>query len=75
MTDTAKPIDAEIETRLLNALRSFFEEERKLLESDVREDGLSHRLAVHIGKQFEEWDVDAEYDKMHMDGCRQRRST
>jgi hypothetical protein len=34
----------------------------------VREDGLSHRLAVHIGKQFAGWDVDAEYDKMHVGG-------
>jgi hypothetical protein len=68
MTDTANQIDAEVKARLSNALESFFKEERKLLESDVREDGLSHRLAVHIGRQFEEWDVDAEYDKMHIDG-------
>lgn len=68
MIDTAKPIDAEVKTRLSTALKSFFQEERKLLESDVREDGLSHRLAVHIGRQFKGWDVDAEYDKMHIDG-------
>jgi hypothetical protein len=68
MTDTAKPIDAEVKTRLSTALKSFFQEERKLLESDVREDGLSHRLAVHIERQFKGWDVDAEYDKMHIDG-------
>jgi hypothetical protein len=43
MRDTAKPVHPEVEARLLNALRSFFVEERKLLESDVREDGLSHR--------------------------------
>ena len=54
--------------RLLNALHTFSRDERQLLESGVREDALSHRLAIHVAREFPDWDVDAEYDKMHIDG-------
>jgi len=54
--------------KLEHALASFFAKDVKLLESDVREDALAHRLAMHIADDFEELDVDAEYDKMHVDG-------
>jgi hypothetical protein len=60
--------EKDLNNLLSKALESFFEEDRKLLDSDVREDGLSHRLAIHIGREFDSWDVDAEYDKMHVDG-------
>lgn len=60
--------EKDLNNLLEKALASFFEKDRKLLDSDVREDSLSHRLAVHIGTQFDGWDVDAEYDKMHVDG-------
>lgn len=54
--------------KLERALASFFAKELALLQSGVREDSLAHQLAIHIGKQFEGLDVDAEYDKMHIDG-------
>jgi len=57
-----------IGVRLERALASFFAKERQLLESGVREDALAHRLAIHIGTQFRQMDVDAEYNKMHVDG-------
>ncbi len=59
---------ADVQIRLSKALESFAKDERKLLESGVREDALSHRLAIHVAQQFAAWDVDAEYDKMHVDG-------
>ncbi len=57
-----------VKTKLDNALVSFFEKDRALLQSGVREDSVAHRLAMHIGTQFDGFDVDAEYDKMHIDG-------
>ncbi len=59
---------ADAQNRLSKALESFSRNERKLLESGVREDALSHRLAIHVAQQFPGWDIDAEYDKMHVDG-------
>lgn len=35
MQNTAEPIDSEAKARLSAALKSLFEEERKLLESDI----------------------------------------
>jgi hypothetical protein len=60
--------EKDLNNLLSKALESFFEKDRKLLDSDVREDALSHQLAIHIGREFDGWDVDAEYDKMHVDG-------
>ncbi len=57
-----------VKTKLDNALVSFFEKDRALLQSGVREDSVAHRLAMHIGTQFDGFDVDTEYDKMHIDG-------
>jgi len=42
-------IEADVRNGLSKAFDHFFREERKLLESDVRGDGLSHRFALHIG--------------------------
>jgi hypothetical protein len=50
--------------RLLSALREFYAQETYLLEKDVGERALTHRLAVHIEKQFSGWEVDCDYDRL-----------
>jgi len=58
----------EVRLRLEKGLAHFFEKDRKLLESGVREDSLAHKIAEHLAVEFDGFDVDAEYDKMHVDG-------
>lgn len=57
-----------VRRKLKAALGAFFRHERQLLDSGIREESLSHRLAEHISAQFPGWHVDAEYDKVHVDG-------
>src|SRR5215469_5358534 len=58
----------EVRERLERGLGRFFEQDQKLLESGVREDSLAHKLAERLAQEFSGFDVDAEYDKMHVDG-------
>jgi hypothetical protein len=50
--------------KLVSALREFYAHESFLLERDVGERALTHRLAVHIEKQFSGWEVDCDYDRL-----------
>jgi hypothetical protein len=50
--------------KFLSALRAFYAHETFLLEKDAGERALTHRLAVHLEKQFSGWDVDCDYDKL-----------
>ena len=50
--------------KLVSALREFYAHEKFLLEKDVGERALTHRLAVHIEKQFSGWEVDCDYDRL-----------
>src|SRR5262245_55538748 len=50
--------------KLVAALREFYAHETFLLEKDLGERALSHRLAVHVEKQFAGWEVDCEYDRL-----------
>jgi hypothetical protein len=50
--------------KLVGALREFYAHEAFLLEKDVGERALTHRLAVHLEKQFSGWEVDCDYDRL-----------
>jgi hypothetical protein len=50
--------------RLVVALEAFYAREAFLLERDFGERALTHRLAVHIERQFEGWDVDCDYNRL-----------
>jgi hypothetical protein len=50
--------------KLVAALREFYARETHLLEKDFGERALTHRLAVHIEKQFGDWDVDCDYNRL-----------
>jgi hypothetical protein len=50
--------------KLVNALQEFYAREAFLLEKDLGERTLTHRLAVHVEKQFSGWEVDCDYDKL-----------
>jgi hypothetical protein len=50
--------------KLVTALHEFYAHETFLLEKDLGERTLAHRLAVHMEKQFSGWEVDCDYDKL-----------
>ena len=45
--------------KVVSALRDFYAREAQLFEKDLGERTFTHRLAVHVEKQFEGWDVDS----------------
>ena len=50
--------------KVIAALTEFFTRETFLLDKDCGERALTHRLAVHLERQFSGWDVDCEYDRL-----------
>ena len=56
-------IQAELD-KVVGALRDFYAREGQLFEKDLGERTFTHRLAVHVEKQFEGWDVDCDYNRL-----------
>jgi hypothetical protein len=50
--------------KLVVALQEFYVEEAFLLEKDLGERALTHRLAVHLEKHYPGWQVDCEYNRL-----------
>jgi hypothetical protein len=50
--------------KLVTALHEFYTHETFLLEKDLGERTLTHRLAVHLEKQFSGWEVDCDYNRL-----------
>jgi hypothetical protein len=58
---------AEVEAELgkvVRALGAFYARETHLLDKDLGERVLTHRLAVHLENQFAGWDVDCDYNRL-----------
>jgi hypothetical protein len=53
------------EQRVLQAVHDFIQRDRYLLERDVNERSITHHLAIQLGRQFPNWDVDCEYNRNH----------
>jgi len=51
-------------SKVVTALGDFYARETYLLEHDLGERTLTHRLAVHLEKQFSGWEVDCDYDRL-----------
>jgi hypothetical protein len=50
--------------KVIAALAEFYAQEGFLLERDLGERTLTHRLAVHVERQFSGWQVDVNYDRL-----------
>src|SRR3984893_9764971 len=50
--------------KLVTALKEFYGHESYILERDLGERTLTHRLAVYVEKQFPGWQVDCNYDRL-----------
>jgi len=51
-------------SRLISALQEFYARERFILERDLGERTLTHRLAVQVERHFPGWDVDCDYNRL-----------
>jgi hypothetical protein len=50
--------------KVVFALSDFYARETYLLEKDLGERTLTHRLAVALERQFPEWNVDCDYNRL-----------
>src|SRR6202049_466680 len=50
--------------KVVSALHEFYARETHLLEKDLGERTLTHRLAVHVERQFPGWNVDCDYNRL-----------
>ena len=50
--------------KVITALTDFYGCETYLFANDLGERTLTHRLAVHLEKQFAGWEVDCDYDRL-----------
>jgi hypothetical protein len=50
--------------KVVSAIREFYQHEAFLLEKDLGERTLTHRLAVHLEQEFSGWDVDCDYNRL-----------
>ena len=50
--------------KVVAALAELYAREAFLFEQDLGERTLTHRLAVHLEKQFSGWEVDCDYDRL-----------
>ncbi|MGH6703233.1 MAG: hypothetical protein ACREC2_05565, partial [Bradyrhizobium sp.] len=50
--------------KVVSAVGVFYARETHLLEKDLGERTLTHRLAVYLESQFGGWDVDCDYNRL-----------
>lgn len=54
----------DIEEKLNSAIRRLLSIDKYLLEIDVHERSIAHKLAIYIQEEFKNWDVDFEYNRI-----------
>ena len=59
-----------IESALNNAIEQLLRSDSFILDKDVNERSISHRLANYIEPHFPGWNVDCEYNRNHDDSKR-----
>jgi hypothetical protein len=57
----------EVSARVKSAIEELFDKDDLLLELDVNERSISHKLAIYLERQFCEWDVDCEHNRFGWD--------
>jgi hypothetical protein len=54
---------AELE-KVVKAIEAFYAREGVLFDKDLGERTLTHRMAVHLERQFDGWEVDCDYNRL-----------
>src|SRR6478609_170765 len=68
------PMQTEL-NKIVTALSEFYAQETFLFEHDLGERTLTHRLAVHLERQFAGFNVDCDYDRLGARTLRLPRGT
>ncbi len=64
--NTRYPGELELQQKVQKAIKRLLIQDSYLLERDVNERSISHKLASYLQSEFgEEWDVDCEYNRDH----------
>ncbi len=50
--------------KVVAALQEFYARETHILEKDLGERTLTHRLAVYLEREFAGWEIDCDYDRL-----------
>jgi hypothetical protein len=50
--------------KVVGGLREFYTRETHLLDKDLGDRTLTHRLAVYVERQFAGWEVDCDYNRL-----------
>lgn len=53
----------DVKEKLNKAIKTFIERDEYLLENDVNERSMTHKLAEYLQDEFEDYNVDCEYNK------------
>lgn len=56
-----------VQERVYTAIARLLENDAYLLKVNVNEQSITHWLAVYLQEQFEDWDVDCEYNRNRTD--------
>lgn len=55
---------SEVEIRIIHAREKLLKKDGFLLENDVNERSITHKLAEYLEEEFPGWDVDCEYNRV-----------
>ncbi len=53
----------ELLEKVNNSIQCFLDEDRYLLENNINERSITHKLAEHLQTEFRDYHVDCEYNK------------
>ncbi|MEW6181026.1 hypothetical protein [Anaerolinea sp.] len=61
------PSEEEVKQRVIAAIARFYRHDPELLDVDVNERTITHKLAEYLQDEFPEWHVDCEYNRLGTD--------
>lgn len=62
-----RPTQEMVKENVKAATKALFQRDAYLLQKDVNERSISHKLASYLQEAFNDWDVDCEYNRDHDD--------
>ena len=54
----------DVKKRVIAAICALYRHDRELLAVDANERSITHKLAEHLQREFPEWHVDCEYNRV-----------
>ena len=59
-----RPPPEDVKRRVIAAICALYRHDRELLDVDANERSITHKLAEHLQREFPEWHVDCEYNRV-----------